>query len=967
MSVYDSARPPAREIDRSSQPGRTAAGGSLDRWLLRAVDAGLLATLVAVPAVMGGRIAWGQLVLVVLSLWGAACWCVRQCLRRQAGWVRTPAGWLILAALGLVALQLAPLPPSLLDTFSSRLYDTLWLWAPDSDSANTLGVWNTVSMTPAATRDALVLLLAFAMLFLTTTQRVRQVEDAERIIRWIAVTTVAMAAFALVQYVTNNGKLFWFFAHPSWHAAVNVQGSFSNRNHFAQFVALGVGPLVWWVHQGLSRISHRSAGRNEQLQRLPELWPPSTRWFRDKVFVSFHPVALLRHVFRRPCSGLREKSGLRGRRRKNPIPRQPWAKSDRRYSAAVGLRVIALGFAVFVGLLSLSRGGAMAIFIAAAVCLGVLYRGALVSRKTALSVIGAALIVVACLQVFGYRRVADRLNDFESVEKLDTLHARRQLWQANAAAVADYPLLGTGLGSHREVCPMYVRNEYIDEDTQRESSHAENGYLQVALETGLPGLALALAAVGFCLYWCLASLRRNTPARVLLCFAAITPALAANFAHSLVDFVWYVPGCMVVVVILAACACRLRDVCSESEGKPTPVTAVPRVAWIAVALCLAAIGYGMVRNRLAAVQAEPSWHRYVLLSREFNDTRDAQRRDTRDAQRRRDLLREMAEELRVVVDRKPDHARAHVKLAETCMMLFNEIEASKTGFSVRHVRDAVLASRFTSSDAMFGWLRRAFGERQEYLRAALEHARRGLVWCPLQGNGYLDLAQLSFLEGPGSPGIAAYAKQAVDVRPLNGNVLFAAGQEAVLAGEGDAGLEYWRASYQAGPVHQENLLKHLAAGTSAEEFLQMFPSKLDALKLVLKHYRQLQRPDDLRFVLGRYTAACEAEAGRLSRQAAAQCWVAAAGAYREIDELPKALQCLRKAMQYDSHHFPTRRALGLCLYKLKDFEEAEKHLSWCLQRKPGDRQLRAQVEAALDARLRVSSRSTLNRKTTREK
>jgi len=32
---------------------------------------------------------------------------------------------------------------------------------------------------------------------------------------------------------------------------------------------------------------------------------PDTRWFRDKVFVHSYPVALLRHVFRRPCSGLR--------------------------------------------------------------------------------------------------------------------------------------------------------------------------------------------------------------------------------------------------------------------------------------------------------------------------------------------------------------------------------------------------------------------------------------------------------------------------------------------------------------------------------------------------------------------------------------------------------------------------------------------------------------------------------------
>jgi len=39
-------------------------------------------------------------------------------------------------------------------------------------------------------------------------------------------------------------------------------------------------------------------GRNEQLQRLPELRSPDTHWFRHKVFVRSYPVALLRHVFR---------------------------------------------------------------------------------------------------------------------------------------------------------------------------------------------------------------------------------------------------------------------------------------------------------------------------------------------------------------------------------------------------------------------------------------------------------------------------------------------------------------------------------------------------------------------------------------------------------------------------------------------------------------------------------------------
>jgi len=76
----------------------------------------------------------------------------------------------------------------------------------------------------------------------------------------------------------------------------------------------------------LARISHQRVGRNEQLQRLPELRSPDTRWFRAKVFVHSHHVAPLEHVFRRPCSGLRERSRLVG-----PAPRSsPQAAPSRR-------------------------------------------------------------------------------------------------------------------------------------------------------------------------------------------------------------------------------------------------------------------------------------------------------------------------------------------------------------------------------------------------------------------------------------------------------------------------------------------------------------------------------------------------------------------------------------------------------------------------------------------------------------
>jgi O-antigen ligase/tetratricopeptide (TPR) repeat protein len=867
--------------------GELSSGERLDRLLLRCVDAGLVAVIFVVPLIFGGRVPLGQLALVALTLWVAVCWCLRQSLAVQAPWVRSPAELLLWGALALAGLQLVPLPPRLLGPVSPHLYEILPLWAPQGDSAAALGVWATVSLTPAATRNTLVLLLAFALLFLMTVQRVRAVEDAERIIRWIAVSTVVMAVFALIQYLTSNGQFFWFYEHPSTDTSQGIKGSFTNRNHFANFIALGVGPLIWWVWD--ARRHGRGAG------------------------------------------------SARGRRY-----RHGWDRRD----AVAGLRIVALALSIFVGLMSLSRGGAVAMFVAAATGMLILYRGSLVGRKALLVLAGIALLVAVCLQIHGRESVTARIDDFGSIEQLDTRQSRRMLWQADAACVADYPLTGTGLGSHAEVCPMYLPNSRTSQ--RIEYTHAENGYLQVAQEAGVPGLLLALIAVGLCGSWCLRSLRRGVPTRVLLCLAAIAASLAASFVHSMVDFVWYVPGCMVAVVMLAACAGRLGPWAEREPGRPVSRLKIPRYGWLAAAAFLVLIGYFMVQNLFRAVQAERFWHRYRLQCKALPEDGKVIPRHTLDA---------MAEQLSGVVAWQPDHARARAQLAAVCVKLFDYSEdAEVTPLNVRQVREAALDSDFQSSEQLHDWLRRAFGPRCRYLDEALQHARRAVTLCPLQGEGYLYLADLSFLEGPDSPGKAAYVRQALRVRPFDGAVLFSAGQEAVLAGDLEEALGHWRASFHAGPLHQQQLLQLLAPQFPVASLLKTFQPDLAALRRMRVHYGTLERPDALAEVLAHYAKACETESHHSQGSPAANRWLEAAKAHQEMGNVPEQLRCLRSAVGRDTFHYGARFALARCLYRMGEFAEAERHLTWCLQRKPQDENLRALLETAVDRRLRVSSR-----------
>ena len=60
---------------------------------------------------------------------------------------------------------------------------------------------------------------------------------------------------------------------------------------------------------------------------------------------------------------------------------------------------------------------------------------------------------LAALIVFGFERVQDRVAEVASadVNRLDRRHARLDIWTANLRTLRDFPVFGTGVGSHRDV------------------------------------------------------------------------------------------------------------------------------------------------------------------------------------------------------------------------------------------------------------------------------------------------------------------------------------------------------------------------------------------------------------------------------------------------------------------------------------------------------------------------------------
>jgi len=678
---------------------------------------------------------------------------------------------------------------------------------------------------------------------------------------------------------------------------------------------LGIGPMIWWVYRG----------------------------------------------FRRPR-----------RRRADEFGRLAGRSQEGQLGAV--FRVLGLAVVLFAVLLSLSRGGSLAALVAAVVCLAVCYRASAIGPKLALSLGAVALLIGVSLTIFGHEGVARRLGTLAagSIDAVDKAHARRTIWSTVAKAIPDYPLLGAGVGSHREVYPMYLEST----DSWKYFSHAECGYLQVALESGTVGFALLVTGIGLGGFWCIRGFMAASSPRMLVYVGAVSAGLAASVAHSLVDFVWYIPGCMVVTVVLAACACRLAQLTASSAqvsrprrrvgGVRSPVhgasVALPRSVGLVLVAALAGVGAWMLGDCVGPVPAQFHWDRFLRLNRESEDPlafgMDERESPASDEEYPASLAAKEQEvaELEAVVRWQPEHARAHLRLAKAYVRWFHQKqERSANVMALSQIRDAVLSSRsesvaaerrLDSREKLERWLSAAIGDHYRDLDAALSHTRRALALCPLLGEGYLLLGELCFLDGGRDATKSAYVAQALQVRPFDGTVLLHAGSEAVLGGDLDRGMAFWRDAFQRGTVYQEQIIDWLVGRVQPWDlhqeitfFLETFEPDLQGLKLLEQRYRRVAGPEQLAPLRRAYVEAVVAKADGGDGPDGAELWLEAMRLYQQLGDPARRLECGRNALRCDPNAFRVHQSLTHCLADVEQFAEAKEHLEWCLRRDPTDRGL----------------------------
>jgi O-antigen ligase len=306
---------------------------------------------------------------------------------------------------------------------------------------------------------------------------------------------------------------FYWFISGRYPAALS--GPFVNHNHYGQFMNLSIGATLAWLCVALHE--HFAAGK---------LTPSVVYDYLGSSYA--RPLWLL-------------------------------------------VAIMALGTATI--FISLTRGGMVSMLIAS-----VIITVALVSRPSLKSrgwiMVIMALGAFACILYVGFDAVYDR---FATLGDSRAYEDRSQILKDLVASYSQFPVLGTGLGTHAMVYPMFKSINKLALFT-----HAENEYAQLLEETGLTGLVLLLI---FGLVVLFSFVKNIRSARLPIRSAAygLGFGLLAILIHSFSDFGQHLPA----NAFLSATFCALL-LSLAGRGK-TPATQfrlpAPVVGFLIIGVC----------------------------------------------------------------------------------------------------------------------------------------------------------------------------------------------------------------------------------------------------------------------------------------------------------------------------------------------------------------------------------------------
>lgn len=267
--------------------------------------------------------------------------------------------------------------------------------------------------------------------------------------------------------------------------------------------------------------------------------------------------------------------------------RKSGRQRDARLTVLLGFSFLLLVYGL---MLTRSRGGILAFFIGTAV-LFVMTAWHVPRKRLA---IYAGLVALAFLLAdlsWGGALVGRMADTFQDIHRAST--GRLVIWRESWRLLFEQsPLWGIGLGLYSLVWPPYR----APEDASG-GYFVHNDYLQIWIETGLPGLLLLLAVLTSAVWVAWRTLRRgDLPAAARIEIAGLSAGLLAIATHSFVQYNFYVIPILLLGGFLLA---RLQELAVPSRGtaprawrwRPDKHLSATGYRLIVLALALLPLGY----------------------------------------------------------------------------------------------------------------------------------------------------------------------------------------------------------------------------------------------------------------------------------------------------------------------------------------------------------------------------------------
>ena len=165
-----------------------------------------------------------------------------------------------------------------------------------------------------------------------------------------------------------------------------------------------------------------------------------------------------------------------------------FTERDRRLKLAAIATTTFLAFDIFI---TQSRGALIALAVFVFVVLGLAPKKQRVRATVGVALIGAVVIAFAPSSVWdrlsGLKNVTS--DDLSQVDAEGSATQRFEIWKVARTIIAEHPITGVGVGAYPlEHARVALRPEFLPTARGRRDTHST--YLNVAAETGLPGLML---------------------------------------------------------------------------------------------------------------------------------------------------------------------------------------------------------------------------------------------------------------------------------------------------------------------------------------------------------------------------------------------------------------------------------------------------------------------------------------------